>query len=92
MSTPAASLNMSPARCGGVPVPEDAKLIWPGRPLASATRSFTVRTGSDGCTTMRLVSDAIRVTGAKSLIGSYGSFGLRFGLMPCVVLVPMKIV
>src|SRR6266568_898056 len=64
--TPAMELNSSPARCAGVPWPEEAKLISPGLALASAISSFTVRARSDGWTTSTLGVEAASVTGARS--------------------------
>src|SRR5450631_2442060 len=40
--------NNSPARCVIVPLPAEATLSSPGLDLASAVKSFTVATGSDG--------------------------------------------
>ena len=42
--------------------------------MASAIICFTLRTGSVGCMTRRLGIAATCVTGAKSRIGSYGTF------------------
>ena len=48
MSTPAISLNSSPASCDDVPLPADAMLIFPGLALPYATSSFTDLTPSEG--------------------------------------------
>src|SRR6267143_5004908 len=50
MSSLSDSLNSSVDRCGGVPTPAMAKLLYfPAR--TSATSSCTVLAGTDGCTT-----------------------------------------
>src|SRR6266700_1521616 len=90
--TPAMELNSSPARCAGVPWPEEAKLISPGLALASAISSFTVRARSDGWTTSTLGVDAASVTGARSLIGSKGIFAKRLALIASGPAEPISIV
>ena len=45
----------------------------------------TAFAATDGCTTSMNGVAVMRVTGAKSLIGSYGSFLNRLGLTACVV-------
>ena len=47
-SMPALCLNISPAKCVPLPLPAEEKLIWPGFAFASAIRSCTVLTLSDG--------------------------------------------
>ena len=51
--SPVVCANATPERCGGPPTPDVAKLSCPGRVRASAISSFTVFTGTDGCTTSR---------------------------------------
>ena len=46
--TLASVLKSSMARCGNPPLPAEAKLSFPGRAFASATSSFSERTGSVG--------------------------------------------
>ncbi len=65
-------LNSSPARCVAVPVPPEAKLIWPGRALAIAMYSFTLCALSLGLTASTSGEEPIRATGVKSLSASYG--------------------
>src|ERR1035437_337827 len=48
--TPAMYWNSSPERWTVVPVPEDAKLISPGRRLENAISSSTFQIGNAGCT------------------------------------------
>ena len=55
-------------------------------------RSLTEVAGTDGFTMSTLGVVATRVTGAKSLMGSYGIFLYKLWLMPCVDTVPMRIV
>ena len=68
-----ASLNNSPDRCGVEPTPGPAKEYLPGLSLMSCTSSWIVFAGTDGLTTTTLGDAATSVTGAKSLIGSYGT-------------------
>ena len=49
-----------------VPLPDEAKLIWPGLDLASAMNSFTVFAGTEGCTSITLGTRAISATVARS--------------------------
>src|SRR3954449_7103325 len=49
-SRPSNRRKCSPTRCGGVPVPGEAKLYLAGPDLINATRSSTVRTANDGWT------------------------------------------
>src|SRR5215468_2755635 len=72
--------NNSPTRWGGVPVPGEAKLYLPGLALIRATRSWTVRAGSDGCTVSTAGAETAMVTGSKSLMGSYATRGYSAGL------------
>ena len=50
-SIPVWSLNISPARCGVVPMPAEAKLSFPGLALPYATSSGNVFTGRVGLMT-----------------------------------------
>ena len=70
MSTPAMSLNSSPARCGAPPLEEDAKESRPGLAFACAISSATLRTGRPGVTTSISGTVAMFVTGAKSASAS----------------------
>ena len=72
--TPASMLKSSPPRCEPLPRPAEPKVIWPGFAFASAIRSLTDLTGSDGCTISAPGAMVSRVIGAKSLIVSNGSF------------------
>src|SRR5215470_1732337 len=81
MSSPSDRRNCSPARCGGAPVPPEAKVYLPGLALTSAISSLTLLAGTDGLTVSTVVEDAASVTGAKSLIGSYGTQSNIVGLM-----------
>ncbi|MNC93864.1 hypothetical protein D3C83_105870 [compost metagenome] len=56
--------------CPVPPVPAEAYEISPGRALASATSSFTDRTGSAGFTTSTCGTRHVSETAAKSLSGS----------------------
>src|SRR4029077_15597281 len=49
-SRPSNRRKCSPMRCGGVPVPGDAKLYLAGLDLTNAARSLTVWISSDGWT------------------------------------------
>src|SRR5262245_26962376 len=80
-STPAMLLNISPAKCGVLPLPAEGKLSLPGCAWAYAINSFTDFTGNDGCTTTKCGTEAVSVTGAKSLITSYGNCGNKLGAM-----------
>src|SRR5450830_486342 len=78
---PVRSLSNSPVRCVEDPAPDEVKFSLPGLALAHATSSAILLTGSDAVTTTTLVTAPTSVTGAKSLIGSYGRFGYRNGWM-----------
>jgi len=54
------------------PFPDDAKASCPGCAFASSTTSCTVPVGSEAETAMIKGSLASRMTGAKSVAGSYG--------------------
>ena len=66
MSILAVSLNSSPARCGRLPGPEEAKLSLPGCFLASATSSSMFLAGTFSATTSISGTLATSVTGARS--------------------------
>src|SRR5688572_12135169 len=57
--TPAISLNSSAAICGVPLTPGDAAASAPGRALASAITSLTVRAGTEGCTTSTFADSTI---------------------------------
>ncbi len=73
MSMPAIILNISPAICGAVPGPGDARLSLPGLALACAMNSGTVFAGNDGGTSMKRASRLMLATGAMSRTKSNGS-------------------
>ena len=61
---------MTPARCADEPMPAEAMFRVLGLAFASATKSRTVLTGSDGCT-VRIASCATTIEiGTKSCNGS----------------------
>src|SRR5712692_5008309 len=66
-SRPSDRRNCSPTRCGGVPIPGEAKLHLAGLDLMNATRSLTVWTASDGWTVSTTGEVTAIVTGSKSL-------------------------
>src|SRR5712664_2625557 len=66
-SRPSNRRKCSPMRCGGVPVPGEAKLYLAGPDLINATRSLTVWTASDGWTVSTVGEVTAIVTGSKSL-------------------------
>ena len=72
---PAMSLNSSAARWLLVPAPPDAKESFPGLARASAMSSCTVFTGTSLLTTRTLGVKQSCEIGAKSRIGSNGTFG-----------------
>ena len=67
MSILAVSLNSSPARCGRLPGPVEAKLSLPGCALASASSSFMLLAGTLVATTSISGTLATSVMGARSL-------------------------
>jgi hypothetical protein len=73
-----------------LPVPAEAMVSLPGSAFARATSSATVFIGAPGLTTRMKGVDAIETTGAKSLSGLYGFFGLRLGATLKVLLEPMS--
>src|SRR5258705_731815 len=74
-------LNSSPARCDAPRTPLDAKVSLPGFAFASAIKSRTECTGSDGCTTRTYDALPTRLIGAKSLIASYATVVEAAGIM-----------
>ncbi|MNT22659.1 hypothetical protein D3C72_1580520 [compost metagenome] len=73
-------------------MPGEATEYFPGLALAKAINSCMVFAGTLGCTVNTLGIDTTLVIGAKSLIGSYFSFGYTAGLEPCVLTVAMPMV
>jgi hypothetical protein len=71
--TPACLLKISPVRCCGVPLPAEAKLKAVGCALIAARNSSIVRAGKAGFTSSTSGKAEIWITGARSLIGLYGS-------------------
>ena len=69
-SSPNASLNNSPLRCGVEPVPGWAKLYFPGLAFTSAISSCAVLAGTLGLMVITFGEAASTATGAKSLTGS----------------------
>src|ERR671911_1357949 len=68
MSTPVTSRNRSPERCGVVPTPAWAKLLYlQGLAFITATNSLTVFAGTVGCTITTLAISPTIVSGMKSL-------------------------
>ena len=84
---PAADLNISPDRCIAVPLPGEPKLSLPGFAFACATSCDTELTGRAGLTTRMVSPEAAIVIGAKSLIGSNGSFSMSVAFTVCAVTV-----
>src|ERR1043166_8190080 len=80
--TPAMRVNISIARCCGLPLPEDDHNSSFGCALASAISSLTERTGTDGCTASTLGESTSSVIGAKSLTASNVSL-YRLGGIAC---------
>src|SRR5690349_2657897 len=66
-SRPSDWRKCSPIRCGGVPVPGDAKLYLTVPDWISATSSLTVRTAREGLTVSTVAEVVATVTGSKSL-------------------------
>jgi hypothetical protein len=64
-------LNSSPARWGAPPLPEDAKASLPGCVFASSMTSLTDLTGTVALIVMIKGNFATKITGDKSLNGSY---------------------
>ena len=62
--------NSSPVRWVVLPGPAEAIVSVPLRLRASAISSFTVRTGSEGCTLSTRGTMETSDVGAKSLMGS----------------------
>ena len=67
---PAMRLNLAPVRWLALPVALEAKMSLPGCALASAMKSLTDLTPSEGAATSTFVLNPIWLTPAKSLIGS----------------------
>ncbi|MNT51932.1 hypothetical protein D3C72_1889240 [compost metagenome] len=67
MRMPAMLLNSSAARWVDWPLPELAKVTWPGFALASAISAATLLAGVPGAVTSTSGPRVSRLTGAKSL-------------------------
>src|SRR6267142_2855895 len=67
-------------RCAVAPVPEEENAYWSGFARSKAMNSFAFAAGKEGFVTRAKGVSAIRLTGAKSFIGSYGTF-CRLGMM-----------
>src|SRR5215510_6126446 len=89
---PAALWKSSPVRCATVPLPGDANVTWSGFALAAATTSASDLNGELAETTSTRGAEATSVTGARSLSGSYGSFGNSVGLMARLLVCPITTV
>ncbi len=87
--TPARSWKSSPTRWFELPVPAEAIVSLPGSAFARATSSASVF-GPAGFTTRMKGVEAIEITGAKSLSGLYGFFGLRLGATLNVLFDPIS--
>ena len=66
-SRPSDWRKYSPIRCGGVPVPGEAKLYLAVPDLINATSSLTVSAAKEGCTVSTVAEVVAMVTGSKSL-------------------------
>src|SRR5437588_5670350 len=76
---PVRCLNISPAKCGVVPTPAEAKFNLPGFALPYATRSGNVLTGRSGETT-RTSGDELTIETTCSWVNRlYGMLGCRVG-------------
>ena len=67
--------------CAAVPMPELPMLSSPGLVLASASTSAKVFGANDGEPTTTSGIAVLWISGVKSLIGSYGTFSRRLGLI-----------
>src|SRR5262249_33927926 len=83
MATPVITLNNSPAKWDGVPVPADAMLILPGLALAEAINSGTVFAGTDGCTSMTRGVRMMHAIGAMSRRKTKLSLSKGVALIAC---------
>src|SRR3989304_4181340 len=85
ISTPAISLNSSPAKLETPPALEDAYWRCPGLAFASAMRSFRELICSPGHVAIMFGPVPISAIGASDFSGSYGSFFCVAGVMVYVV-------
>src|SRR5258706_8483482 len=76
----AIELNSSANRWAVAPVPEEENVYLPGFARTRAMNSFAFDAGKDGCTTSANGTALVRLTGARSVRGSYGVF-CRFGMI-----------
>ncbi len=81
ISTPASASKSAVARCGSEPLPEVAKLSFPGAFFASAMSSRIELTGRDGLTATTSGELVTCVMATKSRSVSYEMFLLTIGLM-----------
>src|SRR5689334_3319384 len=77
---PAIELKSSVKRCAVAPVPEEEKVYFAGFDLISAMKALASAAGNEGFTTSANGAAAIRLTGVRSFIVSYGIF-CRFGMI-----------
>ena len=82
--------NNAAARCGVVPAPDEGYVSWPGRDLANAISSFTLRAGVDGCTTSSMPAVAVSVTGANARCASNGILAYKNGFTVRMPMVPIS--
>jgi len=78
-------------RCGVEPTPGPAKLYLPGLSRINCTSSGSDLAGTVGLTTTTFGETATSVTGAKSLMGSYGTLAYRLGLTTKPVLIAIMV-
>src|SRR5215212_11585862 len=69
---PASVVNITPARWLDEPIPAEDMFSLPGCALASATSSFTVLAGNDGCATSTASAFTMLDTASKSFSTSKG--------------------
>jgi len=67
--------------CAELPGPYEAYVMAPGFALASASSSFTLFAGTDGCAASRWLFTTISTTGAKSRAMSQERFGISVVLI-----------
>ena len=78
---PATSRKRSPFICVPLPAPAEPKNTLPGCACASAIKSFTDFTPSEGATTSASVLKPMLATAEKSFNGSYGRLGCIAAVM-----------
>src|SRR4029078_10601369 len=73
-------MKCTAARCGAEPLPDEAKLSFPGWRFAASISSLSVVAPSEGLTATTSGEELTLLTGTRSRLASYPSLGIKSGL------------